>query len=92
MDMTYATIPVFSQTRRLYRETHMKYMVSNQETQENSPIYSIHTNLDSFILYNDEISNEQGLINETSTKIVVTPHPNIVASIEGKERKEKSLD
>ena len=31
MDMTYATIPIFSQPRRLYRETHMKYMVSNQE-------------------------------------------------------------
>ena len=30
MDMTYATILVFSQPRRLYRETHMKYMVSSQ--------------------------------------------------------------
>ena len=29
MDMTYATIPVFSQPRRLYRETHLKYMVSS---------------------------------------------------------------
>ena len=31
MDMTYATIPVFNQPRRLYRESHMKYMVSSQE-------------------------------------------------------------
>ena len=31
-------------------------------------------------------------MNETSTNIVATPHPNIVATIEGKERKEKSLD
>ena len=35
MDMTYATIHVFSQPRRLYRETHMKYMLSNQERLEN---------------------------------------------------------
>ena len=25
MDMSYATIPVFNQNRRLYRESHMKY-------------------------------------------------------------------
>ena len=59
MDMTYATIPLFSQPRRIYRETHMKYMVSSQERLENSPLYYIHIDLDSFILYNDEIPNEQ---------------------------------
>ena len=31
MYMTYATIPVFNQTRRLYRESHMQYMVTSQE-------------------------------------------------------------
>ena len=60
MDMTYATIPVFSQPRRIYRETHMKYKVSSQEKPDNSPLYSIHTDLESFILYNDENINEQG--------------------------------
>ena len=60
MDMTYATIPIFNQPRRPYRETHMKYMASSQERLEKSPLYSMHTNLDSFILYNDEIPNEQG--------------------------------
>ena len=60
MDMSYATIPVFNQTRRLYRESHMKYMVSNIDRPNNSPIYSIHSNLDSFILYNeDEISQQE---------------------------------
>ena len=92
MDMTYATIPVFSQPRRLYRETHMKYMVSSQERPENAPIYSIHIYLDSFVLYNDEIPYDKELVNEASTNIMVTPHPNIVAAIEEKERKEKSLD
>ena len=80
MDMTYATIPVFGQPRRLYRESHMKYMVSSQERLDNSPLYSIHTDLDSFILYNDEIPNEQGLEDGRSA--------NIVAGIEEEEKKE----
>ena len=90
MDMTYATIPIFSQPRRLYKETHMKYMVSNQEIPVNSPLYSIHTNLGSFILFNDEIPNEQELITETSTHVVITSHSNIGATIDEKENEEKT--
>ena len=54
MDMTYATILVFNQTRILYRESHMKYMVNNQDRPNNTPLYSIHSSLDSFILYNED--------------------------------------
>ena len=54
MDGAYATIPVFSQLRRLYREAQMKFLVSSPEKPENSPVYSVHTDLDSFILCNDE--------------------------------------
>ena len=61
MDMTYATIPVFNQLRRIYWESYMKFMVSSQEKSENSPLYSVHIDLDSFILYNDEFTNEQEL-------------------------------
>ena len=32
----------------------MKCMASSLEKLENSPLYSVHTDLDSFILYNDE--------------------------------------
>jgi ribonuclease HI len=53
LDMSYATVPVFGQQRRLYRETLMKYMVSSQEKPHNYPLYSAHSDLDSFILYND---------------------------------------
>jgi hypothetical protein len=53
LDMSYATIPVFRQQRRLYRETLMKYMVSSQENPHNYPLYFTHSDLDSFILYND---------------------------------------
>ena len=38
MDMSYATIPVFGQTRRLYRETLMKHMVSSKEKPHNTPV------------------------------------------------------
>ena len=31
----------------------MKYMVSSQEKSHNYPLYSVHSDLDSFILYND---------------------------------------
>ena len=53
LDMSYATIHVFGQQRRLYKETLMKYMVINQEKPHNFPIYSVHYDLDSFTLYND---------------------------------------
>jgi hypothetical protein len=59
LDMSYATIPVFGQQRRLYRETSMKYMVRSQEKPHNYPLYSAHSDLDSFILYNDGDTEEQ---------------------------------
>jgi hypothetical protein len=59
LDMSYATIPVFGQQRRLYRETLMKYMVSSQEKPHNYPLYSAHSDLNSFILYNDGDFEEQ---------------------------------
>ena len=59
LDMSYATIPVFMQHRRLYRETLMKYMVSSQERPHNYPLCLTHSNLDSFILYNDDDMGEQ---------------------------------
>jgi len=55
LDMSYATISVFGQLKRLYQGTLMKYVVSSQEKPQNFPIYSMHSNMDSFILYNAEI-------------------------------------
>ena len=59
MDMTYATIPVFNQNRRLYRESHMQYTVTRQDKPQNSPLYSVNTGLDSFIMFDDETFSEQ---------------------------------
>jgi hypothetical protein len=38
MDMAYATIPVFGQERRLYKEILIKYMVSRKTQPNNHPI------------------------------------------------------
>ena len=37
----------------------MKLMVSSQEKSHNYPLYFVHSNLDSFILYNDGDINTQ---------------------------------
>ena len=57
MDMSYATIPVFDEQRRLY-ENRLACMISSPECPQNHPIYSIDTDLGSTIFCNDS-SNEQ---------------------------------
>ena len=58
LDMSYATISIFGQPKRLYRETLMKYVISSQEKPQNFPIYSIHYDMDSFILYNADMCSK----------------------------------
>jgi hypothetical protein len=67
LDMSYATIPLFGQQRRLYRETLMKYMVSSQEKPHNYPMYSTQTDLDYFILYNNGDTGEKSTQLEEDT-------------------------
>ena len=38
MDMSYATISVFAEQRRLYRENRLAYMIRNPECPQNHPI------------------------------------------------------
>jgi len=61
LDMSYATISVFGQPKRLYQETLMKYVVSSQEKTQNFPIYSIHSDMDSFILYNADMYSKANI-------------------------------
>lgn len=56
--MTYTTIHVFGQQRRLYRESLMKYMVRSQDKPNNYPLYLVHSDMDFFILYNDICAKE----------------------------------
>jgi len=62
LDMSYATISVFGQPKRLYQENLMKYVVSSQEKPHNFPIYSMHSDMDSFIIYSAE-ANPQNHVN-----------------------------
>ena len=53
MDMSYATIHVFGEQRRLYRENKLAYMISSPEYPENHPIYLVDIDLGSAIFCND---------------------------------------
>lgn len=55
MDMSYDTIPVFGEQRRIYRENRLAYMISSLEYPENHPIYSVETDLGSAIFCNDVV-------------------------------------
>lgn len=57
----------------------MKFMVSSQEKPHNYPLYSVHLDLESFILYNDEDINTQVIKEET--KISKT-NPNQTQALE----------
>jgi hypothetical protein len=51
MDLSYATIPVLvGDHRRLYRESQLSYIISDEENPTNRPIFSFDTNLGSSIL------------------------------------------
>ena len=89
MDGAYATIPVFSQLRRLYREAQIKFLVSSPEKPENSPLYSVHTDLDSFILFNDGSSEEPKLENRDTNNEVMPIDFNIMASLTSEENKDE---
>ena len=71
MEMSYATILVFAEQRRLYRENMLAYMISIPECPQNHPIYSIDTNLGSVIFCNEsskEQSKNMVLIKKTETE------------------------
>ena len=69
MDMSYATIPLFGQHRKLYRENWLAYLVSSQEKPDNHPIYVVHIDLGSSIFYID-FHYEDNLPIEEVLKIV----------------------
>ena len=71
MDMSYATIPVFAEQRRLYIENMLAYMISNPQCPQNHPIYSMDIDLGSAIFCNEstkEQSKNMVLIKKTKTK------------------------
>ena len=51
MDLSFVTIPIFGEQRRLYRESRIAYMVNSKEKLENYPTYSVETELGSSVFY-----------------------------------------
>ena len=92
MDGTYASIPVFSQLKRLYREAHLKFMVSSPKNPKNSPIYSVHTDLDSFILYNNESTNKIELEDNNSDNQLEAPNLEIMAVLDMEENERETFE
>jgi len=60
MDMSYTTILIFGQDRRLYKECFLKYMFNNKSESSNHPIYSVETEWGSSIFFNDLCFEEKG--------------------------------
>jgi len=58
LDFSYATIPLFGQLIKLYREKKMKYMITRKEKPLNHPINVVHLDLESFVLYSDSSLND----------------------------------
>ena len=55
MDLTYATIPMFGgETKRLYRENQLEYIISKERNSVNHPIYAVENDFGSFILQVDD--------------------------------------
>ena len=96
LDMSYATISVFGQPKRLYRESLMKYMVSSEEKPQNFPIYVVHSDIDSYILFNDKTNptNDENIyplkqdqhVNEKTAvqEMMAKPSLNKAAALESK--------
>ena len=54
-DLSYATVPVFGgETRRLYREAQLAYIISNERNPTNHPIYAVDTEFGACILHIEE--------------------------------------
>ena len=55
MDLSYATIPVFGgENKRLYRESQLSFIISDEKNPANHPVYSVDTGMGSCILEIDD--------------------------------------
>ena len=54
-DLSYATVPVFGgESRRLYREAQLAYIISDEKNPTNHPIDTVETDFGAYILQIDE--------------------------------------
>ena len=64
----------------------MKFLVSSPKKPENAPLYFVHTDLDSFILCNDESWEESGCKNRDTHNETEPMDFNIMATLDSKEK------
>lgn len=72
LDFSYLTIPMFGKMRKLYREQKMKYMITSKEKPINHPINYVHTDLESFVLFSDSLSEIDSKIVEADDILEIT--------------------
>jgi hypothetical protein len=69
MDLSYATTPVFrGVNKRIYRESHLAYIVSDEQNPTNHPIYSVDTGMGSCILQFDDSLPDSLLLKQPSVQ------------------------
>jgi len=86
LDFSYATILVFGQMMKLYREQKMKYMITSKEKPVNHPTNYVHTDLESFVLFSDSLNEIDSHIVEVDDIREITEN---FREILKKERQEK---
>jgi ribonuclease HI len=74
MDLSYATIPIFGGVnRRLYRESQLAYVISDEKNPSNHPIYAVDTDMGSCILQFDESLSNTLLLRKPLDQTTVQP-------------------
>jgi hypothetical protein len=74
MDLSYATIPFFGGVnRRLYRESQLAYVISDEKNPSNHPIYAVDTDMGSCILQFDDSLSDTLLLRKLTDQIIVQP-------------------
>jgi ribonuclease HI len=69
MDLSYATIPVFGGVnKRLYRESQLAYIISDEQNPANHPIYSVDTGMGSCILQIDDSLSDSLLLKKPAVQ------------------------
>jgi ribonuclease HI len=74
MDLSYATIPVFrGVNKRLYRESQLAYVISDEKNPSNHPIYAVDTDMGSCILQFDDSLSDTLLLRKPSDHTTIQP-------------------
>jgi hypothetical protein len=74
MDLSYTTIPIFRGVNiRLYRESQLAYVISDEKNPSNHPIYAVDTDMGSCILQFDDSLPDTLLLRKPTDQITVQP-------------------